>query len=151
MADSTFEILALRIKEVFEEEFAPEGFKMVLDNIHEALGRYRVAVGVAPTDERAWLRDRQVSEHTLEVKFYGLWTDEIDPETVVNPLTITGYAERFKRALRVAQVEDPGTGQMWFYDIDRIQYPNDPTGNKSRFIATIRAFGNNTNLIETTA
>lgn len=148
---SAFESIALGVKSVFETEFAAEGFQMIPDNIHEALGRDRVAVGIAPVEERPNMRNRLVAEHYVEVKFYGLWTDEIHPDTVVNPYTITGYAERFKRALRTAKANDPGTGNVWFFDVDRIQFPNDPTGNKTRFVATIRAYGNNTGLIETAA
>ena len=147
MADSTFEIVADAVKSIFETEFSVEGFTMQFDNLHEALGRDRVAVGIAPTEERANLRDRLVQDTWVEVKFFGLWTDEISPDTIVNPTKITGYAERFRAALRTAAVTS--SGQMWYFDVDRVQYPNDPTGNKSRFVATIRAFGNNANLVET--
>lgn len=148
---SAFETVATAIKTVFETEFAAEGFKMIPDRLHESLGRERVAVGIAPTEERANLRSRIMSEHWLEVQFFDLWTDEISPDTMVNPFKITGYAERFKDALRRSQATDPGTGSVWFFDVDRITYPNDPTGNKTRFVATIRAFGNNSNLVETVA
>lgn len=148
---SAFESIANAIKTAFETEFTVEGFKMSFDNLHESLGRHRVEVGIAPSEERATLANRVTGEHWVEVKFYGLWTDEISPDTVVNPTKITGYAERFKDALREAQDSFGGTGRVWYFDVDRIQYPNDPTGNKTRFVATIRAFGNNSNLIETTS
>lgn len=147
MAGSTFELVATAIKSIFESEFAAEGFKMQFDNLHEALGRDRVAVGIAPIEERANMRDRLMQETWIEVKFLGLWTDEISPDTVVNPTKITEYAERFRSSLGAAAVT--ASGQMWYFDVDRVQYPNDPTGNKSRFVATIRAFGNNANLVET--
>lgn len=147
--ESAFETVATAVKEAFETEFAVEGFKMQFDNIHEALGRDRVAVGIAPMEERANLGNRIVSEHWMEVRFFGLWTDEITPETVVNPFKVTGYADRFKRALHVLDRQEPGTDLVWYFDVDRVTYPNDPTGNKSRFVAVIRAFGNNSNLLET--
>lgn len=148
---SPFETVATAVKAVFEAEFAAEGFIMIPDKLHEALGRYRVAVGIAPEEEGPNMRVRIMQETFIEVRFYDLWTDEIDPETQVNPFKITGYAERFRNALREAQAQDPGTGQVWYFDVDRVTYPDDPTGNKSRFHMRIRAFGNNANLVETSA
>lgn len=148
---SPFETVATAVIGVFNTEFAPEGFVMIPDRLHESLGRNSVAAGVSPVEDVANSRNRVVQETWVEVQFFDLWTDEIDPTTMVNPFTITGYAERFRDALRRAQAQDPGTGQVWYFDVDRVQYPNDPTGNKSRFVMTIRAFGNNSNLVETTA
>lgn len=150
MAGSAFERVATSVKAVFDAEFATEQFRMQFDNLHEAVGRDRVAVGIAPVEDRANARTRIMQEAWLEVKFYGLWDDTIAPDTVINPFKITAYAERLRDALRRSQATDPGTGQVWFFDVDRTQYPNDPTGNKSRFVMTIRAFGNNANLTETT-
>lgn len=148
---SAFETVATAIIGVFNTEFAAEGFTMIPDRLHESLGRERVAVGVSPVEDVSSPRNRIVQETWAEVQFFGLWTNEIDPETVVNPYVITGYAERLRDALRRSQATDPGTGRVWYFDVDRIQYPNDPTGNKTRFVATIRAFGNNSNLVETTS
>lgn len=148
---SAFETVATAVITVFNTEFAPEGFTMIPDRLHESLGRFRVDVGISPDEERANIRSRIMQEHYLSVQFYDLWTDEISPDTQVNPFKITAYAERFKEALRRSQATDPGTGDVWYFDVDRIQYPNDPTGNKTRFVASIRAFGNNTNLVETTS
>lgn len=151
MAGSAFESVAEAIITVFNAEFAPEGFIMIPDKLHPSLGRNSVAVGVSPTEDIASVRNRLVQETWALVQFYNFWTDEIDPETLVNPYVITAYAERFRDALRRASAQDPGTGQLWYFDVDRITYPDDPTGNKTRFEATIRAFGNNSNLVETTA
>lgn len=148
---SAFKIVSDAVISVFNAEFAPEGFVMIPDNLHEALGRYRVDVGIAPTDDSPMVTNRIAREMRMEVKFYGLWTDEISPDTMVDPTPITEYAERLMDALRRSQATDPGSGKVWYFDVDRVQYPNDPTGNKTRFIMTIRAFGNNMNLVETTA
>lgn len=145
---STFNDIATVVKTAFETEFAVEGFKLSFDHLHEAMGRDRVAVGIAPVEERASASRRVIAEHTLEVRFFDLWTDEVRPDTIVNPSKITAYAERFKRCLLA--VNSPGTQMSWFFDVERIQFPNDPTGNKTRFIATIRAVGNNSSIVETT-
>lgn len=149
MAPSTFEAVASAVKAAFDAEFAVEGYTMLFDNLHESLGRQRVSVGIAPIEEYSNPNDAIVQETYLEVRFYHMWKQEISPETVMNPTLITGYADRFRQCLRVARAQDPGTGQLWFFDVQRVTYPNDPTGNKTRFHATIRAYGNNTNLIET--
>lgn len=149
MSDSAFQEIAEAVIATFEAEFAAEGFKMIPDRLHESLGRYRVDVGISPTEEAPTIRDRNTENHYVLVQFYDLWDEKIDPTTQVNPYKITAYAERFKRALRDSQ--DPGTGRVWYFDVDRILFPNDPTGNKSRFEMTIRAWGGNSNLIETGA
>ena len=147
--DSPFKTIATAIIAVFNAEFADEGYIMISDDIHESLGRDAVAVGIAPVEDRANPRNRLVEETWVEVKFFDLWTDEIDPGTMVDPARITGYAQRLKNALRRARVSS--TSDVWYFDVDRTQYPRDPTGNKTRFVMTIRAFGENRNLVETVA
>lgn len=151
LASSPFEAVAIAIKAVFDATFAAEQFVMIFDDLHESLGREYVAVGISPTEDLTRTTNALVQETWVEVKFYDLWRQEISPDTVVDPVTITAYAERFRNALRIASASDPGTGQVWYFDVRRITYPRDPTGNKTRFVATIRAFGNNSNLVETVA
>jgi hypothetical protein len=150
MADSTFEAVASLIIDVFNTEFSAEQFVMIPDELHESLGRTRVDVGIAPVEDIVRESNGIVQETWVEIKFYDLWKQEISPDTQVNPYRITAFADRLRDALRVARVQDPGTGQVWFFDVRRVQYPRDPTGNKSRFVMTVRALGNNNNLIETT-
>jgi hypothetical protein len=148
---SAYEVVATAIKTIFEDEFSEEQFVMIFDNLHESLGRSRVDVGIAPDEDVVSPANALVQETWVEVRFYDLWKQEISPETQVNPVRITNFAERFRDALRRQQATDPGTGQVWFFDVRRIRYPNDPTGNKTRFVASIRAYGNNANLVETVA
>jgi hypothetical protein len=147
---SAYEVAATAIKTVIDTEFAPEGISAIFDNLHDAQGRYRVAVGIAPEEDSAMSGNALVNATFIVVKFFDLWTDEIDPDTVVNPVKIATYAERFRRALLSAKATDPSTQQVWYFDVQRIRYPNDPTGNKSRFVASIRCLGNNAGLVETT-
>jgi hypothetical protein len=151
MAGSAFETVALALKSVIDTEFAPEGYTAILDNLHESLGRTRVDIGIAPVEDTLMTGNDVVQETYVEVKFYHLWTQEISPSTIVNPTQITAYAERFRDAVRRAKLSDPGTGQVWYFDVRRVQYPSDPTGNKTRFVARVRAFGNNAGLVETTS
>lgn len=146
---NSFVTTASAIKAAFDTEFAPEGFVMRFDRLHESLGEKRVDVGIAPVEESVTASNALVSETILEVRFYDLWkTRQMSPDRTVDPTRITDFAERFKRCLRTH--EDPRTGQTWYFDVRRVTYPPDPSGNTTRFHATVRALGNNSNLIETT-
>lgn len=145
---SPYETLADALKIIIDAEFAPETVVAIHDNLHPALGTKRVSVGIAPTYEAARNGNMAVQETWLEVRFYDIWKKEITPETVVDPRKITAYADRFRKAVRAARVT-AGNDQVWFFDVMRVDYPNDPNGNKSRFTATVRAFGHNDGLVET--
>lgn len=151
MADSPYEAAATAIKAAIDAEFAPEQIVAIHDNLHESLGIKRVSVGIAPIEDTVMGNNNVVQETMVEVRFYDLWDPEINPDQSVNPFKITAYAERFRNAIRRLSATTPGTGQVWYFDVRRIAYPNDPTGNKTRFHATIRAYGNNSGLVETTS
>lgn len=151
VSDSPFEAIAEAVIAVFNNEFADEQFVMIPDELYESLGKDRVDVGIAPLEDVLKAGNDLVQETWVEVKFYDLWTQEISPDTQVSPYRIASFAERFRSALRRARFTMPSTGEMWYFDVRRIQYPRDPTGNKTRFVATIRAFGNNAGLVETSA
>jgi hypothetical protein len=148
MADSPFEAVALGLQQIIATEFAAEGYTAILDNLHESLGAERTEIGIAPIEDYPRDNNELMQETYVEIKFYDLWTQEIDPTTIVDPTRITGYAERLKKAIRSSFAADPGTDQVWFFSVRRTKYPNDPTGNKTRFEMTIRAFGNNAGLTE---
>jgi hypothetical protein len=145
---STYETVATALIGIINTEFAAEGFTAIRDNLHDSLGRTRVDIGVAPSEDVVMSGNSIVQETWLDVKFLNFWDETIAPDTVIDPAVITGYAERFRTALRIYNTTAPHTGRTWYFDVRRIAYPNDPTGNKSRFVATIRAYGNNAGLIE---
>lgn len=149
MAASPFEAVATAVMAVFENEFSAEGWTMVPDELHESLGRERVAVGIAPLEDVTASNNAVVQETWVEVRFYNRWKKEISPDTQVNPFVIAAYAERLRNALRASQATNIATGQVWYFEVRRVQYPRDPTGNKSRFHMTILARGNNSALVET--
>lgn len=148
MADSPYQNVAEALATIINTEFAPEGIQALHDNLHPALGQKRVSVGIAPAYEAVNARTNIAQETWLEVKFYDLWKQEITPETIVDPRKIAAYAERLRQAVKAGRVT-MGDSQIWFFDVVRVEYPNDPNGNKSRFVATIKAFGNNSGLVET--
>lgn len=143
--------LALILKTVLDTEFADLEIDAQHDNLHESLGIGKRAVGIAPMRDVPVDRNA-VAQHTYaEVKFFDRWDPKIDPGQKVDPREITQKAERFRDALRRTRATDPGTGEVWFFEILSVEYPNDPTGNKTRFSARVRAWGNNGGLIETQA
>lgn len=150
VATSAYSVIAEALVSVIDAEFTDLGITAVHDNLHESLGRDRREVGIAPVEDSIPMNNGLVLETLAEVKFYDFWTQEISPTTAVDPRTITNYAERFRRAVHAARATQVGTGVMWYFDVRRVQYPNDPTGNKTRFVAQVRGYGNNTNLVETT-
>jgi hypothetical protein len=148
---SPFSTAAASIKQIFDTEFSAQGYVMTFDKLHEALGRDRVEVGIAPLRDVVNDRNALVQETFMEVRFYDLWRQEIDPTTQVDPTQITEYAERLRNALRNARATVIGTDQVWYFTVLSTEYPDDPTGNKTRFHMTVRAYGNNADLVETTA
>jgi hypothetical protein len=149
MAPIPYELAATAIKAVIDAEFASEGITAIHDNIHEAMGTDRVAVGIAPMREVNMTGNAVVNEMQIEVRFYDLWDKQIDPAQMVNPIKITTYADRLRRAIQVAQASYSGSPEVWYFQVIGIEYPDDPTGNKTRFHASIRAYGDNTGLVET--
>jgi hypothetical protein len=148
---SPYLTIASALQQIIAVEFEDEGFTAIRDNLHESLGRTRTDIGIAPTEDYP-REDIEVTQETyVEIRFYDLWTQEITPETVVDPARITGFAERLKKAIFASQATDPGTDEVWYFSVKRCTFPNDPTGNKTRFHMTIRAYGNNAGLVETTA
>lgn len=145
-----FAQIAAALQDIIADEFSAEGFTARLDHLHESLGRQRVDIGISPEDDFMAANNRNVQNTIVKVQFYDQWKQEISPDTVVDPTRITGFAERFKAAIRDSDGRtDPATGECWFFELERISYPKDPTGNKTRFEAYLKGWGNNAALVET--
>jgi hypothetical protein len=147
---SAYEIAADALKLMIDAEFAPEGIVTQHDNLHESLGFQGPVAGISPARDLV-NRNNLIQETSLEVKLYNTWVKLVDPTQAVDPRIITNYAERFRRGLQSIVVPSTGIDVMWYFNLVQIEYPNDPTGNKSRFVATVRAWGNNSALVETAA
>lgn len=137
------------LKQIIDATYAAEGYVAIHDDIHEALGRNGVRIGINPADQGDVVgANALVQETWIEVKFYGQWRDEITPETVVDPRIITEFAERFRRSIKASNA--PASDVLWYFNLRQISYPRDPTGNRTRFVARLQAYGNNASLVETT-
>ncbi|MBA3240087.1 MAG: hypothetical protein H0T60_02580 [Acidobacteria bacterium] len=149
---SGYEEAATALKGIIDGAFTVEGLTANHDKLHESLGYRRPELGISPLREDPLSGNMAVSTHHLFVQFYDSWDKKVDNEQQVNPFRIVQFAERFKVALQNQQHPfSGGTDRLWYFDVESITYPDDPTGNKTRFEATIRAFGRNSALVETSA
>lgn len=129
-------------------EFAADQFPVRDDKLHGSIGKDGTVIAVYADRMISSPANRYVGEVECVVQFYGKYDLKVDPTQTVSPSTIEARADRFRTALR--QGTDPNTGSVWYFTLERIEYPDDPTGNKTRFEAYVRARGNNTALVETT-
>jgi len=144
---SPYEEAANALKGIIDAEWATEGWTAIHDNLHPALGQEGVRIGIAPEEEVADPGRMIQNNMAITVKFYTRWDADVDITKRVDPRVIAAHAERFREAIR--QYNGPYTGNMWYFNLMRIRYPNDPVGNKTRFEADLMAYGNNTALVET--
>jgi hypothetical protein len=133
---------------ILDAEFAPEGMTTLHDNLHPAVGAEGSRMGVSIEDETPRAGNMIQNDIAVTVKFYRRWDPDVDIHKKVDPRIIAGFAERFRNAIREYQA--PGTNKVWYFNLVRIRYPNDPVGNKSRFEADLVAYGSNSALVETT-
>ena len=134
---------------ILDAEFTDLNIVTQHDNLHESLGYMGTVVGVAPEYERPQGTDAVVNEIYLKVKFYGMFIKDVDNQQTVDPRVAAIWAERFRRAVQAYNETAPGSTTLWYMAVTSVDYPKDPTGNKSRFEATVRAYGQNTALTET--
>ena len=126
---------------LLSNEFGSEGFAVRGDRLDRSLGFDGGVIGVSPVSEVPNSRDRLELLTTLSVQFFGAWSPETDPNEFVDPAAIESWAYRF-RAL-VASYKQTGTSTIWWFQLNSISYEPDPTGNCTRFIASVVARGEN--------
>jgi hypothetical protein len=144
---SPYEEAAAALESALNTEFTDIGVLVEHDNLHASLGVNQRRIGISPVREVPVQSNYAALQTTLEVKFYDFWDKEINPEQSVDPRSISRFAERFRRAVRDASVGQ--TPHYWFFNVTGIEYPNDPTGNKTRFVATVVAWSQNPAIVET--
>lgn len=131
-------------------EFAAEQFPIRDDKLHGSIGQTGTVLGVYPERSVPQGNDAYINQMMIGVQFYGKYDLKVDPEQSVSPATVETYADRFRTALRTRN-PDVNTGAVWFFKLERIEFPDDPTGNRTRFEASLTAFGNNGALISETS
>lgn len=140
-----------KLSEILQEVFGSESFPIKQGKLHGSYGAdSETTIGIFPTTSTPGApptRNLLVQGSEITVQLYGKWEKEVDPLKVVDPTVVEERAERFRRQLKNHDVDSSG---VWFFNLLRVRYPDDPTGQKTRFEADVMAFGNNSALIETT-
>lgn len=131
-----------RVKEVVEAEFSGEGYTVEDDKLPRAAGRDGVArLACYPEMERQSFRDANVLDIAVVLQFYLPYTAEPDETIAYDPGLIEAVADRLRRAFK--EQSDGTTEDFWFLHLTTVEYPDDPTGNRSRLEATFNACATN--------
>lgn len=143
-----YSIMANALEQILTNEFGSDSPAPIIqhDRIHESLGfDRRDYIGISPEREPAIGLETRIE---ALIQYYGGYSTEVDPLQIVDPRIITNKAERLRRAIQAAQVV--ANDQLWYLDVVAVDYPNDATGNKSRFEMRVLGRGNNSAIVETT-
>lgn len=144
---STYIIAANALEALLTATFP--GVTVVHDKVHEAIGFKGPRIGIAPTREIPNARNKLMMEAWIEVRYMDVWDRKVDPAQKVDPRLIAAKAQTLMEAIQSTTVT--ASGSMWFFNVEMVNYPDDPTANKTRFYMTLRAWGNNASMVETTA
>ena len=125
------------VKAVVEAEFAAEGFTVADDKLPRAAGKDGTALAVSPNFERQDFTDANVLQVEVLLQMYLAFDAIPDEHMVVDPGVIEGYGDRLRRAFQ--DQSDGTTADFWFLHLTSVEYPDDPTGNKTRLEATFSA------------
>lgn len=131
-----------RVKTIFDTVFAAEGFVAEHRRLLRASGRDGSAVaGVSPEDSREDPRIVGSLVVNVLLQLHLGFNDSPDEDYAVDPTIIEGYASRLRTAFKTQS--SGSAGDFWYLRLKEIRYPEDPTGNKSRFDAYIEGRANN--------
>lgn len=110
------------------------------DRLHGSLGDEFAIIGVYPERTIAEAKNKLVNEINIIVQFFGKYEKKVDRQQSVDPGVIEDQAEVFRQLL----AGDPRSADVWWFELMRLDYPPDPTGNITRFVAYVTARANNT-------
>jgi len=126
---------------LLEAEFASDYFAIRPDRLDSSLGHDGAVIGITPVREQPNPADRMELWTTLQVQVFGAWNPQSDPNEIVDPTTAEQWAARFRQM--IADYTQTGDSTVWWFQLDAIEYTNDPTGSCTRFVATVTARGAN--------
>lgn len=129
------------VQEIFADTFDDEGWTAADDKLPRAAGKDGHAEA-ACYPERAYGKPGQVIELVIPVvvQLYLAYDPSPDEYIRVDPGVIEGYADRFRVAFDDLH---SGDSDFWFMGGPDFDYPDDPTGNKSRFEARVEGHAHN--------
>lgn len=138
------------IKAVVEDahpDLIADGMPVRNDKLHPSLGHSGPVAAIYPTGERAHSESGVTNAMQIVVQMFLRYDLEVDPEQTVDPAIVEQRAFQFQQA--VQRAASPRNQGVWFYNVVDIDYPDDPTGNKTRYVATLEGFGDRPTLVET--
>ncbi len=138
--------LRAAVKATLETEFAAENFEVRDDKLHDSMGIERAIAAVFPEGERRH-SSGVVGMFLVSAQVFMRWDPQIDPAQVVDPGLIEAWAWRLQR--RMQAESSVNSANISYYVVNEVIYPDDPTGNKSRFVMGIAGFGHNPSIGET--
>lgn len=144
---SAYAEIADALAAIITLEFEPEKFVPVHDRLHESVGHDRTRIGISLDSQVPQTDNMLVLDTTVLVQFYGRYKLDVDPDQKVDPRLVAARGERLMAAIRDHQAVP--TNSFWYFNLSGIDYPSDPTGNKTRFEATVVAKAANPALHET--
>lgn len=144
---SPYRIAAAGLEQIITTEFPDLAVVPTHDELHESLGVTGRVVGISIDRELPGMRNRVVQETYLRVQWFEQWEKDVDPTVVKDPRLIADIAFRLQVALGKATLTS--SGDFWYFNWMSTEYPRDPIGNKTRFIMTVCAYANNSQLVET--
>src|SRR4051794_7703978 len=132
-----------RVKTTFDAEFAAEWpGGLLFDRLSDSLGANGPIAAIFPSSAEQFADDANVQESQFVVQAFQPWQKQIDPAMLVDPRPIANLAERFRRAAR-ANSSYVGSAFDWYWTVSAVEYPPDPTGNITRFMALVVGFSQN--------
>jgi hypothetical protein len=131
-----------RVKEIVETTFSAASWTVEYDRLPRAAGhdgRDRLAVFPEAAREVPGQVMRLAAPVVLQI--YPAYEAEIDENQQVDPRIIVRVADELRSAFKDASGGD--NPDLWYLRLTRVEYPDDPTGNKSRLEAYIEGHGQN--------
>ena len=141
-----------RLIAALSAEFSAEGIKFLNDKLHDSKGREGNIGAVYPGPTQVQSNNELILEPTAYIQLFGKWEAVVDPDRTIDPTPVEEWAERIRRVCQSDGVEGTtgGNKHLWWYSVQRIDYPPDPGGNISRLLVTVVGKAQNPALIETT-
>lgn len=131
-----------RVQAIFASTFSAESWTAANDKLPRAAGKDGETVAACyPEEARERPGNVEVLEIPVVLQLYLAYTAEPDEFIVVDPTVIEDYGDRLRRAFNT---ESSGnSSDFWGLRLIRIEYPDDPTGNKSRLEAFVVGMAEN--------
>lgn len=134
------------VKAIVSTEFAADGLSVRDDKLHASLGHAGPVAAIYPELEKPG--EAGIDQVMLVVvQLFRRYDLQIDPEQRVDPALIEGWVHRLQTAFAAAA--DPMTQGIWYFNVAAVEYPDDPTENKSRAVLAIEGYGNGPRMVET--